>query len=273
MSYFLGNPDDLRNNYNNFYLYFVPSTGQALFIPYDYDRCLGVTYEWNPTGNGVTEDSPFGEEIAAGGNQRNPLMNYTIVKGGFYVKEFSEVLQRVANNSLLKNETFESWFARANRLYGGNTQPSKKLYNAEGRQFSFSLADGIAGNLSFKTYITKKMATYDRYRARLDLILNYERPEQIIYYIRGEFNNWQDQSQYGMKIKDGKASITLTFTKNAKFKVYNQAQQLWYGTNDMSPDTTAEYSTTGNHDNILLKPGKYLIVFDTETKLITITPA
>lgn len=274
VSYFLGNPDDLRHNYNNFYLYFVPSTGQALFIPYDYDRCLGITFEWNPTGNGVTEDNPFGEAIAAGGNQRNPLMINTIVKGGFYVKEYSEVLKRVAGNSLLKNETFESWFSRANRLYGSNVQPSKNLYNAEGRQFAFSLNDGIGGNLSFRTYITKKMATYNRYMSRLDGILDYERPEQIIYYIRGEFNGWSDRPEYGMKMKDGKASITLTITNNnSRFKVYNQPQQLWYGTNDISPDTTAEYSSAGNHDNILLKPGKYLIVFDTETKQITITPA
>lgn len=273
VSYFLGNPDDLRNNYNNFYLYFVPSTGQALFIPYDYDRCLGLTYEWDPTGNGVTQDDPFGEAIAAGGDQRNPLMLKTVVKGGFYVEEFGNVLKRVAGNSLLKNETFESWFYRANNLYSDQVRPGKTLYNADGRDFSFSLSDGIGGNMSIKTYLTRKMATYNRCMGNLDNILDYERPEQIIYYIRGEFNGWSDQPQYGMTIKDGKASITLTFTQNAKFKIYNQAQQIWYGTLDMSPDTTVEYSTVGNHDNILLKPGKYLIVLDLETLLITITAA
>lgn len=277
VSYFLGNPDDLRNNYNNFYLYFLPSSGKAIFIPYDYDRCLGVTYEWNPTGNGVTQDNPFSEELAAkdnnnGASQKNPLFLYSVVRGGFYVKEYAEVLKRVAGNKLLQSATFDQWFNRANALYARDVAPSKNLYNADGRQFAFSLADGIGGNLSFNTYITRKMATYNRCMTNLDQYLDYVRPEPIIYYIRGEFNGWSDQPQYAMKIKDGVASITLNFTKNAKFKVYNQMQNAWYGTNDISPDSTAEYTTTGNHDNIYLKPGKYLIEFDTQTKLITITP-
>ena len=35
VSYLLGNPDDLRNNYNNCYLYFRADNGKAMFIPYD----------------------------------------------------------------------------------------------------------------------------------------------------------------------------------------------------------------------------------------------
>ena len=278
VSYFLGNPDDLRNNYNNFYLYFLPSSGKAIIIPYDYDRCLGVTYEWDPTGNGVTQDDPFADTIAAGSNngddkQKNPLFYYSVVKGGFYVQEFAQVLKEVAANDLLKASTFTSWFNNAKSLYSGDVTPSKTLRNAEGRQFQFSLADGIAGNLSFQTYITRKMATYTKCMAKVDDYLDYERPEQTAYYIRGDFNNWSDQPEYAMKVKDGVASITLTFTQNAKFKIYNSVQQLWWGTNDMSPDTTVEYSTIGNHDNIYLSPGKYLIVFDPETQLITITAA
>ena len=68
VSYLLGNPDDMRNNYNNYYLYFVPSTGKCVVIPYDFDRCFGLTYEWNPTGNGVTQDDPFTDRLAASDN-------------------------------------------------------------------------------------------------------------------------------------------------------------------------------------------------------------
>ena len=53
-AYFVGNPDDLKNNINNYYVYFYPSTsakaGQAIIIPYDYDRCFGVTVGHNPDG-------------------------------------------------------------------------------------------------------------------------------------------------------------------------------------------------------------------------------
>lgn len=276
VSYFLGNPDDLRNNYNNFYIYFKKDSGKAIIIPYDFDRCLGVTYEWNPTGNGVTRDDPFSEKVAAqdnngGRSQENPLYLYSVVKGGLYVQEFADVLRRVEKNNLLTNDSFTNYFMRASTMYAGEETPSKTLRNAEGRQFKFSLADGIGGNLSFKTYITQKMAYYQSCMSNLDSYLDYVRPEKTIYYIRGEFNNWQDTPEYGMKMENGVAVITLTFTKNAKFKIYNQAQGLWYGTNDISDDTTVDYTTTGNHDNIYLKPGKYKIIFNPETKLITIT--
>lgn len=42
--YLLGNPDDQRYNYNNFYLYFRPSDGKAIFLPYDWDWCLGLDF-------------------------------------------------------------------------------------------------------------------------------------------------------------------------------------------------------------------------------------
>ena len=283
VSYFLGNPDDMRNNYNNYYLYFLPSTGKCVVIPYDFDRCLGLTYEWNPTGNGVTKDDPFSERIAASDNnggqgQKNPLYLKTVIKGGWFVKEYGEALKKVAGNSLLQNATFEQWFNRANGLYGANVKPSKTFHNAGDRDFKFTLADNVAGNLSIKTYLTKKMETFNKYIVNLDNILDYERPEQMIYYIRGGFNNWQDVQQYGMTIKDGKASIILTISSNVsekerRFKVYNSAQQLWYGGEAISPDTTVEYQILGDHGNILLKPGKYKVEFDLNTLQITITAA
>ena len=42
VSYLLGNFDDQRYNNNNFYLYFLPSTSKPIFIPYDWDWCLGL---------------------------------------------------------------------------------------------------------------------------------------------------------------------------------------------------------------------------------------
>ena len=281
VSYFLGNPDDIRNNYNNYYLYFVPSTGKAVFIPYDFDRCLGLTYVWNPTGNGVTKDDPFSDRIAASDNnggqgQKNPLFLKSIIKGGWYVKEFSEVLKQVAKNPKLQNSIFEQWFNRANQLYGSLVKPSKTFHNAGNRSYQFTLADNVGGNLSIKSYLTKKMETYNKYIGTVDDILDYERPEQVVYYIRGGFNNWQDVPEYGMTIKDGKATITLNIhsnDNNQRFKVYDSIQQQWYGTECISPETTVEYQSAGGHGNILLKPGKYLIEFDLDTLQITIKAA
>lgn len=42
-SWAVGDPDDLRCNYNNAYLYFDSVNHRAYFIPYDHDRSLGVS--------------------------------------------------------------------------------------------------------------------------------------------------------------------------------------------------------------------------------------
>lgn len=42
-SWAFGDPDDLRCNYNNSYLYFDPVTHKGYIIPYDHDRTMGVT--------------------------------------------------------------------------------------------------------------------------------------------------------------------------------------------------------------------------------------
>ena len=42
VSFMLGNFDDQRYNSNNFYVYFRPSDNKAVFLPYDWDWCLGL---------------------------------------------------------------------------------------------------------------------------------------------------------------------------------------------------------------------------------------
>ena len=79
MCWVMGNPDDLRNNYNNYYLYFNSSTNKATFIPYDYDRCLGILQDWEIH----MESVPYHTTKAAGSNrewQRNPLLWRTILR-------------------------------------------------------------------------------------------------------------------------------------------------------------------------------------------------
>ena len=274
VSYFLGNPDDLRNNYNNFYLYLKPN-GKAVIIPYDLDRCLGITYEWDPTGNAVTKIDPFTEEMAAvdgigAKGQQNPLYLHSIVRGGYYVQEFADVLDRVEKNELLKIETFEAYFSRTAGLYTGEEEPDKILRNAQGRQFAFMLEDDFSGNLSFEDYVNQKMAHYHSCLQKLPEYLTYVRQERTNYYIRGQFNGWKDHPNYAMKLENGVASITLTLRENAEFKVYDQVQDYWYGAEDVSAETTAAYESKGSHANIYLCSGTYRIIFDPVTKQIII---
>ena len=84
ISYLVGNPDDLRMNVNNLYLYFHPVTNKVHFIPYDNDWALGVA--WNDwLGLEVARQHPhYYISLVATNNdsspqwQRNPLYWYTI---------------------------------------------------------------------------------------------------------------------------------------------------------------------------------------------------
>ena len=275
VSYFLGNPDDLRNNYNNYYLYFLKSSGKAVFIPYDFDRCLGITYEWDPTGNGVTEDDPFTDTVAAADHgkyaaQRNPLFNHSVVKGGLFVGDYAKTLESVAKNPLLQPETFDGYFIRARELYKGEVQPGKVLHNANGRPFSFVNVEDAAGNLSFRTYIRKKMTTYQKCMKDLDSYLHYERPVTVDHYIRGDFTGWDIQEAYGMTAQNGMQQYMLQFDHSSTFKVYCQRNNRWYGVESLPEHTELSY-TTDSHGNIILPAGTYLVIFDPLSQTITVT--
>ncbi|MBQ9762602.1 MAG: CotH kinase family protein [Oscillospiraceae bacterium] len=277
VSYFLGNPDDLRNNYNNFYLYFMKSSGKAIIIPYDYDRCLGVTVEYNPSGHGMTSDNPFSDirEGAQnkGDKQENPLFLYTVVKGGYYVAEYADALTRVSENDLLKIDTFKNWFDRAAGLYGNDVQPSKILKNMDGRNLKFDLyrtsSFDSQGNISFDEYITAKMSYFRAYMAKVDEYINYQRPQPSNFYIRGDFNGWSNHEEYGMTNEGGLMTYTLSFNHDFAFKVYNNVEQDWLGVECLPEDTTVEY-TTNDHGNIKLKPGTYRVTYNPETMIITL---
>lgn len=278
VSYFLGNPDDIRQNYNNYYLYFRADSGKALFIPYDYDRCLGVTVEYNPSGHALTTDNPFNHlrEAAQNGpaEQDNPLFYLSVDMGGYYVKEFAQVLNKVAENDLLKVETFARYFNTVAAHYKNEVNPSKLLRNAEGRDFSFDLnrtssaSDGR--NMSFADYINAKMKSFRGYMSRLDQYLDYARPVPANYFIRGSFNDWSIRDEYAMTNENGLQTFTLRFGHGFEFKVYDKLQDEWYGSDDVSEDTTVAFGSAGR-TNIVLGAGTYYVTYDPETHLITIT--
>lgn len=278
VSYFLGNPDDLRNNYNNCYIYFLQSSGKMIVIPYDYDRCLGVTVDYNPSGHAMTKEDPFSEyaEGMHDGRQKqeSPLFLNSVVKGGFYVNEFAEVLKEVVKNELLKPETFEARYNIVSALYAQDVTPERDLQNANGEDFSFSITqtDSPEGdrNMSFKDYINTKLKNFWTYVNNVDDYTDYVRPVSATYYIRGDFNDWSNRDEYGMELVDGKMVYTLTRNRQFSFKVYDNINQEWYGSEFLPEDTDLVYETN-RHANIILNPGTYEIVFDPEYLTLTVT--
>ncbi len=272
VSYFVGNPDDLRNNHNNFYLYFLKSSGKAIIIPYDCDRCFGVTVDYDPSGHGLTRDNPFTDLLHDNATKQNsPLYLLSVVKGGYYVKEYADVLTRVSQDILLEPDTFKTWFDRAKQLYGSHVTPNKTIHNMGGRDLNFDLyrtaAFGSGKNISFDDYIGEKMTCFRSFMEKVD---EYAVPQISIssgYYIRGDFNDWTNHEKHLMTVEDGYLTYTLSFSHDIAFKIYHDDTQRWMGTEYMSPDTTVPYTSSGSN-NIQLKAGTYLVIFDPATNTI-----
>jgi spore coat protein CotH len=169
VTYFTGNPDDIRNDYNNYYIYFLASSGKAIFIPYDVDRVFGLTKDWNPTGDAMTNIDPFSTRAESMGiEQENPLYIHTVNKGGFYTEEFKTVLQKVAESKWLTTDHFNGIYETVYDHYVQDTKPEKTYGNAEEHNFTMSntVSDGLGstkGNASFEEYLDAKLKSYQNY--------------------------------------------------------------------------------------------------------------
>ncbi len=86
-AYLTGNQDDLRNNGNNYYIYFDPSdNNRAHFIPYDYDWAMGLGYDANGD-NGEMGKLPLNHSKMQGNGrvwQEVRLYWYTILNKNDY---------------------------------------------------------------------------------------------------------------------------------------------------------------------------------------------
>ena len=282
VSYLLGNPDDLRANYNNCYIYFRPDTGKMIVIPYDYDRCLGITAHWNPTHSGVTDDNPFTTELLAvdryDGNanrtQQNPLYIYSVDEGGYFIQEYALQLRRVADSTWFDTETFRQLYTIAYRHYAGSVTPGKTFRNTQRLSQSFSLdrtSDfGSNGNISFDEYVQAKLETLDRYLAETDQYDTGVPKESPTYYIRSDRNGWESDEAWAMENWGGVYSYKVESAQTISLKVYNQKTGTWYGSECIAEGCNVTF-TTNDHTNIILPAGTYRITFDPKTNIITLT--
>ncbi len=168
ISYFVGNPDDMRNNYNNHYVYFLKSSGKAIFIPYDNDRTLGVTCGYNPTTTGMTTVSPFSTKAEGNRNlQVNPLYKKTVINNGFYISEYTSELKKIANSKWLTMSNFKPIYEIAKAHYNNVTTPDKNYDNADKSRLSFSLSgkysSGETYNIAIDDYFERILKTFRKY--------------------------------------------------------------------------------------------------------------
>lgn len=282
VSYLLGNPDDLRNNYNNCYAYFRSDNGKLLLIPYDYDRCLGVTAHWNPTHTGVTDDNPFSDQLqsvdrddkGADRSQKNPLFIYSVDMGGHFVREYAAVLQAVAASDWFGLARFEALYAIAEHHYKSLATPDSRLWNTQGLKMTFDLERtskfSSNDNISYRAYMEAKQKTLASYLERVDEFAQMKPQVRPQYYIRADFTNWQTDDDYAMKPEKGSYTIRIVAKKQVRLKVYNSSNGAWYGTECVAEDCSVAYETD-DHTNIVLSKGSYTVTFDPKTGTILLT--
>ena len=127
VSYLTGNPDDMRNNMNNTYIYFDSITNKAYFIPYDLDWSLGLTWDTDITER-MYKKSPLSTRNSYEQTIRNPLYWYTILTGqqneatlypmiGNYRQTYRDLVMRLHLEESFSIQAYQQIFNKKANLY------------------------------------------------------------------------------------------------------------------------------------------------------------
>ena len=165
--YFCGDPDDIRQNYNNQYLYFRKDNGKAVFIVYDNDQTLGICY--NAQDDCSVFDPYSNESLGRKGPQQNPLIRKTITHDALpelaYVRDlYADALKSLAESKLLADDkTFLAMYENAKALYEDDAEPYMTFGNQK-HPFFFSLEDRSENkdviHMSFARFRARILETY-----------------------------------------------------------------------------------------------------------------
>ena len=153
-SYFAGCADDMRNNFNNHYVYFKKSDGKAIFIPYDYDRCFGHANGYNPGDQCLTNFSPF-DPYAAGsrfGAPVNPIFMQTVTLSGYYLDEYKAELNKLMDGEWLTYDKFLSYYNKIEGNYKDLAVPTYNFKSLDEQSLAFR-DNNINGNMHFDKYV------------------------------------------------------------------------------------------------------------------------
>lgn len=232
LSYFSGNPDDMRNCYNNYYVYFRPN-GKAVFIPYDIDRCLGVTYGADPSGNGMTQVSPYSNEaLLQHETQKNPIYKYAITQTGAYKSDYTTELDKIANGKWLTYDNYLPYYNAIKENYAALDQPSKSFENVRSNYLTLSNRTINMSVSSFMSRITsyyKSLSTDTTQPSTevtgpttpkvnstftINVTLPNNTPATDTLYVSANTNNWGVANEaYAMtRTSDTTATITIDST-------------------------------------------------------------
>ncbi len=161
INFAMGNQDDMRNNYNNHYVYFRKSDGKAVFIPYDNEIVLGDTYVWSQSESALTEESPYMEYNARfASTQENPMLRQTALKGGYFTDLYSGYLRDLAGSKWMTVWNYRRYFRTAQEHYSDKLISKYNYLSTMHMNIDFSMDGGedYNGNMSIEEYMTKMKA-------------------------------------------------------------------------------------------------------------------
>jgi hypothetical protein len=136
VSYCLGNFDDQRNNYNNFFIYFRPSDGKAVYIPYDWDWSLGACMMID-----VTSWAPYHTKTSHDSSNTNPLYWCTILSNSSLTYSITSYRSTYAS-------TIKALVNAGYLTYGTYTGFVDSLQNVGGRQELSSVSSYMTSKTS-----------------------------------------------------------------------------------------------------------------------------
>lgn len=227
----LGDPDDLRNNYNNYAMYFRRTDGKMVIIPIDQDRILGISKDYDPSGNAMSLVSPYEQRaVGANENQCNPLYTKTILQKNEVRTAYEEALQKVLASKWLTTEHFNAIYEVVKANYEAYTKTTL-------RPLDWTLQEeykGTSQNMSFATYIEAKKKTIlddgdepgpGPIPPTPNIIKDYDD-----FYYRGTYNNWAEPSEASqfMTSDQNKYTFYIEMTSTEmEFKIYVQSANKW----------------------------------------------
>lgn len=229
-NYFIGNPDDLKNNHNNYTIYFRRTDGKAIIIPIDNDRCFGITKDFDPDGHGMTEVGVFSEKPAAK-DRVNNLHKKTILASSNDCKAiYLNYVKAFKVSSWMNVETFKSLYDIAFTTYGNESTAT-----SFGDGFEFNI-NSTYGNYSFNDYINKKknMVNLNQTISSSDSNQNNNNNESSSnegyygdVYLIGSFMGWEKYNKNYPLTYKGNGVYTVSFTAQnsdngvIKYKFYD----------------------------------------------------
>lgn len=268
ISYLLSDPDDLRGNANNTYIYFLSDINKLIFIPTDNDRVLGSTGGSNPTGNYGLLTNPFDNNTGYMENNSLFFIKSIFDNGNNIIKDdYLNSINNIINNNWLNIKTFKIYYNKALNNYKNDLVLGE---NINFNKILFSLEEGknINGNenLSIEIFFNKKIETIYNFKSD-------ENDYNSIYYFRGNNNNWMGiENKYCLKLKDNIPTLIIYLEKNCEFKIATSDWSLELNYNNLDEK---EIFSKSENDNIKINESSLykieIINYNKENQILRIT--